>query len=243
MSNAKREAFLENVKALRKVLIVSVAGIVVLFLVLFYGFCTPLMDFILSPVRNRGINIIATAVSEALLTQMKVCLVGAVVCTMPLITQQIWGFISPALYPEERKTFALLFWIALVLFMAGVAFCYLYVFPLAIDLFWTSADGVATAMWSVDEYYGFVLSFVLPFGLMFELPVALYMLAKHGKVTYSTLTKSRKYVLLLIFVVAAILTPPDVVSQIMLAIPIYALFEISVQIVRVMNKKIQESAY
>lgn len=237
MNTEKREAFLENLRALRRVLVVSVIGVVVLFLVLFYGFCDPLMDLILAPVRNRGINMIATAVSEALLTKFKVCLVAAVVCAMPLIMQQIWSFVSPALYPQEKKMFAILFFVALILFIGGVVFCCFFVFPLAIDLFWASAEGVASTMWSVQEYYNFVLSFVLPFGIMFELPVILYMLAKKDKVTYESLAKYRKYVVLVIAIVAAILTPPDVVSQLMLGIPMYLLYEISVQIVRVMKRR------
>ena len=236
MNTEKREAFLENLRALRRVLVVSVIGVVVLFLILFYGFCDPLMDLILAPVRNRGINMIATAVSEALLTKFKVCLVAAVVCAMPLIMQQIWSFVSPALYPQEKKMFAALFFVALILFIGGVVFCCFFVFPLAIDLFWASAEGVASTMWSVQEYYNFVLSFVLPFGVMFELPVILYMLAKKDKVTYESLAKYRKYVVLVIAIAAAILTPPDVVSQLMLGIPMYLLYEISVQIVRVMKR-------
>ena len=232
MSSEKREAFLENVKALRRMLIVCLIGIAVIFLVLFYCFCDPLMDFLLAPVRSRGIDMIATAVSEALLTRFKVCLVGAVVFAMPLILQQIMSFVLPALYPKEQKTFILLFLTALLLFAAGVIFCYLYVFPLAINLFRDSAEGMASTLWSVEQYYNFVLSFVLPFGLMFEMPVLLYMLARHGKVDYKKLAGFRKYVLLIIVTIAAILTPPDVVSQIMLALPMYFLYEISVQIVR-----------
>lgn len=237
MSTDKREAFLENLRALRRVLVVSVIGVVVLFLVLFYGFCDPLMDLLLAPVRARGISMIATAVSEALLTKFKICLVAAVVCAMPLIMQQIWSFVSPALYPHEKKMFAALFFVALILFVGGVVFCCFFVFPLAIDLFWASAEGVASTMWSVQEYYNFVLSFVLPFGIMFELPVILYMLAKKDKVTYESLAKYRKYVVLVIAIAAAILTPPDVVSQLMLGIPMYLLYEISVQVVRVMKRR------
>ena len=237
MNSSKHEAFLENIRALRKVLIVSAVGVVIFFLILFYLFCDQLMAFVLEPVRSRGISMIATAVSEALLTRFKVCLVAALVCTMPLIMQQIWSFVSPALYPQEKRAFAVLFLVALLLFLCGVVFCYLYVFPLAINLFWSSAEGVASTMWSVQEYYNFVLSFVLPFGLMFEMPVLLYMLARRGKVTYQKLASFRKYVLLVIVIAAAILTPPDVVSQMMLAAPMYLLYEISVQIVRLMKPR------
>ena len=129
-----------------------------------------------------------------------------------------------------------LFW-ALLLFVGGVAFCYCLVFPMAIDLFWSAADGVASTLWSVKEYFNFVLSFVLPFGLMFELPVVVYMLARRGLVTYQKLAHSRKYVILVIAIIAAILTPPDAVSQCMLAIPMILLYEVAAQLARLVKPK------
>lgn len=232
MSTDKKQAVMEHVLALRRVIIISIAAVAVLFLLLFYLACDPLVNFVLRPVRMRGIDMISMAVSEALMTQFKVCLIAAVVAAMPVIIWQVWSFISPALYPHEKKLFAALFFVALLLFLAGVAFCYVYVFPLAIDLFWAASDTVATAMWSVKEYISFVLSFVLPFGLMFELPVVIYMLARRGKVDYKKLSAFRKYVILIIAVVAAVLTPPDVVSQCMLGLPMYILYEVSAQLSR-----------
>jgi len=240
MSEDKKQALFEHVRALRRVLVVSAAAIAILFVLFFYLFCDPLVDFMLHPLRSRGIQVISTAVSEALMTQLKVCLTAAIVAAMPVIIQQIWSFISPALYPHEKKLFTGLFFAALLLFLTGVAFCYVYVFPLAINLFWSAADTVATAMWSVQEYFDFVLSFVLPFGLMFELPVIIFMLAKRGKVNYKKLAKARKFVLLAIAVVAAILTPPDVVSQCMLGAPMYALYEIATQLARFVKPTVPE---
>ena len=232
MSTDKKQALYEHVMALRRVFLVSLAAVGILFVLFFYLFCDQLVDFVLEPVRSRGISVISTAVSEALMTQLKVCLIAAVVAGMPVIIQQIWSFVSPALYPHEKKLFAGLFFAALLLFLTGVVFCYLYVFPLAINLFWAAADTVATAMWSVKEYFNFVLSFVLPFGLMFELPVVIFMLAKRGKVNYAKLAGWRKYVVMIIAVAAAILTPPDVVSQCMLALPMYLLYEVATQLAR-----------
>ena len=232
MSTDQKQPLFEHIRALRRVLLVSVAAVGVLFVLLFYLCCDPLVDFVLLPVRSRGIAMISTAVSEALMLQLKVCLIAGVIGAMPVIIYQIWSFISPALYPHEKRLFAALFFVALLLFLTGVAFCYVYVFPLASNLFWTAADTVATAMWSVQEYLDFVLSFVLPFGLMFELPVVIYMLARRGKVDYQKLSRWRKYVVLVIAIVAAILTPPDVVSQCMLALPMYLLYEIAAQMAR-----------
>lgn len=242
MSTDKKQAVMEHVLALRRVVIVSIAAVALLFVLLFYLACDPLVDFVLKPVRDRGIDMISMAVSEALMTQFKVCLIAAVVCGMPVIIQQIWSFVSPALYPHEKRLFAGLFFVALLLFLLGVAFCYVYVFPLAIDLFWAASDTVATAMWSVKEYISFVLSFVLPFGLMFELPVVIYMLARRGLVDYAKLSHFRKYVVLVIAIVAAVLTPPDVISQCMLALPMYVLYEIAAQLARFVKPRKSEEA-
>lgn len=236
----KKQVLAEHLRALRKAIVISVATVFAVFLVLFYLLRQPLISLVLEPLHARGIEVIATHVSEALMVQLKVCLVASIVCTMPVITWQVWEFISPALFEDEKKIFALLFLIALFLFVCGVAFSYLYVFPLAIDLFFQAGDGVATSLWSVDKYFGFVLSFVLPFGLMFEMPVVVYMMARRGMVTYDTLKKSRKYVILAISFIAAILTPPDIVSQCMLGIPMVLLFEVGVQVSRFVKPRKKE---
>lgn len=228
----KGQVLAEHLRALRKVLLVSIAAIGILFFVIFYLLREPLIDFILRPLHEREIEVVATHVSEALMMQFKACLVAAVVVGMPVIMWQVWSFIAPALYPHEKRLFAVLFFIALLLFICGIVFSYVYVFPLAINLFFEAGDGVATTLWSVDKYFNFVLSFVLPFGLMFELPVVMYMMARRGWVTYQTMAKNRKFVALAIAIVAAILTPPDVVSQLMLGVPMYLLYEVAVQILR-----------
>lgn len=238
----KKEALAEHLRAFRKMLIVSVAAVFVIFFVLFYLCCTPLVDFILIPVRSRGIEVITTAVSDALMMKFKTCLITAVVVAMPIILVQIWNFVAPALYPNEKKMFVAIVGMAILLFAIGVVFCYIYVFPLAIDLFWQAADGVADTMWSVKEYFNFVLSFVLPFGVMFELPVAIFIMARHGWVTYKKMAKNRKYVVLAIAVIAAFLTPPDVVSQCMLMIPMVLLYEVSVQMTRFV-KPVKKNEY
>lgn len=239
------QQLLSHLHALRKVLLVSAAAIAVAFVLLFYLLRMQLVTFVLLPLRARDIEAVATHVSEALMMQFKTCLVAAVVASMPVILWQIWGFVAPALYPAEKKLFSALFLVALLLFACGVAFSYLFVFPLAIDLFFEAGEGMVATLWSVDKYFDFVLSFVLPFGLMFELPVVLYMLARRGWVDYPKLAGSRKFVILGIAVAAAILTPPDVVSQVMLGLPMYILFEGAVQLVRFVKpakQKTEETA-
>ncbi len=236
MSESK-QILAEHLKALRKVLIVSICAVVAAFFVLFYFFSNTLVGYILLPLKQRSIDIIYTAVSEALMMQFKSCLVAAVVVAMPVIVWQIWLFIRPALFPEEKRVFSLLFFVAALLFFLGVVFSYFTVFPLAIDLFIEAGQDLALPLWSINEYFNFTLSFVLPFGLMFELPVAIYMLARRGKITYRQMAKNRKYMILGIAVVAGFLTPPDVVSQIMLGLPMWVLYEIGAQVARLVKVK------
>ena len=232
-----KQRFSEHLIALRGMLIRMAIVILVCFIAVFYLFCAPLTSFILRPVTERGIQVIATKVSESLMMQIKLSLVAALVIGMPVIIWQVWRFVAPALYPKEKKLFLLMFGVMVLLFATGILFSYLTVFPMAINLFYEAGAGVATSMWSVDGYFNFVLSFVLPFGLMFELPVVIFLLARHGKVTGQSLSHARRYFVLGAAVAAAILTPPDVVSQVLLLLPLLALYEVSVLIARSVNWK------
>lgn len=232
-----KQRFSEHLIVLRGVLLWMALAVLVCFIIVFYVFCRPLTDFILRPVTERGIQVIATRVSESLMMQIKLSLVAALVASMPLIIWQVWRFVAPALYPKEKRLFLPLFLAMLFLFAGGIVFAYLTVFPLAINLFYEAGAGIATSMWSVEGYFNFVLSFILPFGLMFELPVVIYLLARHGKVSGQSLSRARRYFILGAAVVAAILTPPDVVSQVLLLLPLLALYELSVLIARIVRKK------
>lgn len=228
----------EHLLAMRRVVVFITGAIFVCFLLVFYFLSQPLVDFILQPVSQRGIAVIATKVSESLMMRMKTCLVASIVICMPVIIWRIWSFVGPALYPDEKKMARMLFLLMVLMFIIGVAFAYLTVFPMAIDLFYEASEGVATPMWSVEGYFNFVLSFVLPFGLMFELPVVVYILARKGKVTAVALAKNRRYFILGAAVVAAILTPPDIVSQVLLLLPLLLLYEISVFIARIVKPQV-----
>ena len=228
----KRSSLLSHLLALRRVLVISAAALVIAFFAVFYLFTDALMDWIIGPLQQRGIEIIYTAMSEALVTKFKVTLIAAVIVASPVIIWQVWWFIKPALYPNEQKRFRFLFVIALLLFLAGVSFCYFGVYTLAVDFFLVQGDGLATPMLSIDKYVGFLFGFIIPFGVAFQLPVALYLTTKVGWTDYRTLSKIRKYVILGVFVLAAILTPPDVVSQVALGVPLYLLYEISILVSR-----------
>ena len=230
--NANAQPILSHLMAMRKLVVSCLIAVLVGFVGAFYFLCTPLMNFIMSPIEARGIQIIYTAMSEALTTQLKVSLMAGVVCVSPFIFYQIWAFIKPALYDNEIRLFRSMFFIALFLFLLGIFFCYNYVYELAINFFLVSGEGLATPMLSIDKYVSFLFSFILPFGVVFELPIAIYMATRMGFVSYEGLARNRKYVFFGIFVLAAILTPPDVISQIMLGLPMFVLYEVGVQVSR-----------
>ena len=227
----------DHLMALRKVIIVCIIAVAAAFVGTFYFLIDPLMKWITAPIEARGVQVIYTAVSEALTTKMRVALVTAVVIAFPVIIWQVWRFIKPALYPKEQRTFRVFFFVALLLFLLGVAFCYASVFFLAIDFFMVSGEDLATPMLSLDKYINFLFGFLLPFGLAFMLPVFIYITTKIGLTTPEMLISKRKYVILAIFVLAAILTPPDVVSQVMLGLPMLALYEVGILVSRTVKRE------
>ncbi|MBR0218842.1 MAG: twin-arginine translocase subunit TatC [Clostridia bacterium] len=227
---------LTHLLALRKVLFISALAVVIAFFLIYYLAIDYLMAWIIGPIVERGIEIIYTAMSEALVTKFKVGIIAA----SPVIIGQIWGFIKPALYPKEKKAFRVLFFVALFLFLLGVTFCYLAVYLLAVDFFLVAGDQLATPMLSIDKYVSFLFGFIVPFGVAFQLPVALYLTTRMGWTNYQSLASKRKFVILGIFVLAAILTPPDVVSQMALGVPMILLYEIGVQVCRITKPRTRE---
>ena len=159
-------------------------------------------------------------------------LLAGMMIASPVVIWEIWGFIKPALYPQEKRKFRLLFVLALLLFLTGVVFCYFAVYSLAVDFFLVAGDSLATPMLSIDKYVSFLFGFLVPFGVAFQLPVVLYLTTRVGLTTPDMLRSKRKYVILAIFVLAAILTPPDVVSQVALGLPMCGLYEIGILVSR-----------
>ena len=231
---------LTHLLELRRAVLISASSVGAAFCAIFFVFIDYLMSLITRPIQAKGITIIYTAMSEVFITKFKVSLIAAVVIASPVIIWQIWSFIKPGLYPNEQKNFRVLFFVALILFLAGVAFCYSAVYWLAVDFFLIQGAGIATPMLSIDKYVGFLFSFILPFGCAFQLPVAIYLMAKVNLTSYKSLAQKRKYILLAIFTIAAILTPPDVISQIALGIPLYALYEIGIQTARFVKPRQQQ---
>lgn len=243
----KKQTLLSHLTALRNVLMISAAAVLIAFVLIFYLCIDWLMGLITGPIAARGIELIYTAMSEALMTKFKVALIAAVVVASPVIIWQVWCFIKPALYPNERRMFRLLFFVALLLFLAGVVFCYFAVYFLAVDFFLISGENLATPMLSIDKYVSFLFGFLLPFGVAFQLPVFMFITTRMGWTNSKSLASKRKYVILALAVIAAVLTPPDVVSQLMLLIPMWLLFEVGVLVSKTVkprqrSEEMEESA-
>lgn len=238
----KLQAVMEHLRALRNVIFISAVAILVGFVAVFYLAIDVLMGWITTPIVARGIEIIYTAMSEALMVKFKVALVAGIVLASPVVIWQLWSFISPALYKHEKKMFISLFFASLILFLVGILFCYGAVYLLAVDFFIVAGENLATPMLSIDKYVGFMFGFIVPFGVAFMLPVFIFVTTKMGWTNYEMLASKRKFVILGITVFAAFLTPPDVVSQVMLGIPMVALYEVGAQIARFVKPR-EKSEY
>jgi sec-independent protein translocase protein TatC len=176
----------------------------------------------------EGASLIATSVVAPFMTPLKLALVAAIFVAMPYVLYQVWGFVAPGLYRREKRFALPLFASSVVLFYTGAAFAYFIVFPLMFAfLAQTTPEGVLM-MTDISSYLDFALLLFFAFGVAFEVPVAVVLLATTGLVRVESLKRNRGYVLLGIFVVAAFLTPPDAISQSFMAVPMYVLYELGI---------------
>lgn len=231
---------LEHLQALRKVLIVSAAAVVIGFLLVFFLWSSRLVQWVSKPLTDSGIQLIYTEVAEAFSAQTRLSLIAGAVLGSPVVFGSIWWFVRPALHRRERTAALAYLLTALFLFILGVVFAYKFVFFLAVNFFVTMGDGMAAPMFSLGKYVSFLFAFLVPFGIMFELPVLVVWLSRLGLISAKQLAGARKFIILAVFTVAAVLTPPDVVSQCMLAGPLLVLFEISVVCAGIFGKKTED---
>jgi sec-independent protein translocase protein TatC len=188
-------------------------------------------------VMPQGAKLIFTSLPEAFFVYMKVAFTASVFLTSPYAFYQIWAFVAPGLYEEEQRFVLPLAGFSAFFFLAGASFCYFAVFPLAFDFFMGFATDTIIPMPSLDEYLGFTLKLLIAFGLIFEMPLFAFFLARLGILTPQILRAWRRYAVVAIFIVAAVLTPPDVASQILMAAPMLLLYEISILIAAAAQKR------
>jgi len=233
------KTIIEHLEDLRKTVFFCLCVIVVFLIVILAGFTGELITFFTLPVKNEGIDIITTGVSEGFSVYIKLGLIAAVALSSPIIFVAIWLFIRSALYKSERRVLAPLLLAAFILFIGGIVFAYFVVFRYALLFLVSFSEDYANPMLSLNEYTSFLFSFLLPFGVVFELPIFIIVLTRLGIVNTKMLTTARKYVILIIFTAAAILTPPDVFSQVLLAIPMMVLYEVGVLASRFVKPRIK----
>lgn len=229
---------------LRSRLLKSVTVVLVLFLCLFY-FANDIYAFIAEPLRAHmpeGTSMIATEVASPFLTPFKLTIVLAIFMSMPFSLHQAWSFISPGMYSREKRLAAPILISSVVLFYAGMAFAYYVVFPLVFGFFTSVAPDGVSIMTDINKYLDFVLKLFFAFGMAFEIPVATFLLIASGVTTVEKLSAKRPYIVVGCFVFGMLLTPPDVISQALLAFPMWLLFETGLILARLNRKNSKKTA-
>ena len=231
--------FVSHLIELRNRLMVALVAVGLVFLALvpfsnkvYALIAQPLMD-VLPP----GMSMIATEVASPFLTPLKFTLAAAVTLTIPFLLYQVWAFVAPGLYKHEKRMVVPLVVSSVLLFYAGMAFAYFVVFPTVFKVFVDFLPPGVQMMTDIKFYLDFVFSMFFAFGLAFEVPVAVVILSSTGMVNPETLAEKRPYVIVGAFVIAAILTPPDVASQFLLAVPMLILFEVGLFVARLLHRR------
>ena len=238
--DADEQPFLSHLLELRTRILRSILIVFVAFFPIFY-FSEEIFDFVTGPMRDALLGkMIATQVASTFLTPLKLCLYATVFVTMPLLLHQAWGFVRPGLYLREKRFAIPLLASSALLYYLGMAFAYYAVFPLVFQFFaGQNLTGVEMTT-DINQYLDFVLKMFFAFGVAFEIPVATVLLAKTGLTSARSMARKRPYVIVGCFVVGMLLTPPDVISQILLAVPAWLLFEIGILLARMVEKPEQD---
>jgi sec-independent protein translocase protein TatC len=239
MKDDEKQPFLGHLEELRQRLIASAIAVGVGF-GLCYIFSERLFQILIIPLKENmpeGDRLIYTNLPEMFFTYLKTALIAGILLVAPFIFYQLWMFIAPGLYKKEKKYVIPFVVFSSILFVGGALFGYFVVFPFGFKFFLGFANENVQALPSVKQYFSFAIKLLFAFGIVFELPVVVFFLSKMGLVTPDFLKKKRKYAILLTFVMAAILTPPDVVTQCMMAGPLIILYEIGIIISRFAGKK------
>ncbi len=225
-------------RLMRAVLAIAVVAVPCIF------FSNRIFEFVSKPLREKlpaGTSMIATNVIAPFMAPFKLSLMVAVFIAMPYVLYQAWAFVAPGLYRREKRFAVPLLASSIVLFYGGVAFAYYAVFPVIFAFFTSTAPSGVLMMTDINSYLDFILLLFFAFGVAFEVPVATVLLVLTGLIQVDTLTRNRGYVLLGIFIIAAFLTPPDAISQTIMAVPMYLLYEGGIVMARIMhNSRMRE---
>ena len=242
MQSEKKLPFLGHLEELRKRLIRCAIAVGIGFAVSYF-FSERLFLLLISPlnaVMPEGDQLIFTNLPEMFITYIKVALIAGIMVSAPLIFYELWMFIAPGLYRREKKFVIPFVLCSSILFVGGALFGFFVVFPFGFKFFIGFSNEYVKALPSVKQYFSFSIKLLLAFGLVFELPVVIFFLTKIGLVTSEVLKRKRKYSILLMFIMAAILTPPDVITQFMMAGPLIVLYEIGILVAKFAEQKKSE---
>ncbi len=226
---------------LRKRLAISVSIVIIMFVVCF-SFWEPILGWMIAPLKAvlpTGSNVIFTGVQEPFFTAMKVAFFTGFVISLPVIFWQFWLFVAPGLYENEKKLVVPFVGAATLMFLLGASFCYYVVIPLAFAFLIGFGSALFTALPSIGEYVGFFTKVLVGFGLAFELPVIIFFFAKLGLVDDKALKDFFRYAIIIIFFVSALLTPPDILSQFLMAAPLTILYGISILVAKAVNPYVE----
>ena len=224
-----QESFISHLVELRSRLVRAVSAVLILFVALFLwpgsGYIYDLLAAPLMSALPEGSRMIATGVITPFMVPVKVTALAAFLVALPYVLYQAWAFVAPGLYEHEKRLAVPLVVASTVLFLAGVAFCYFFVFQKVFAFIHSFAPKSITPAPDIEAYFSFVITMFLAFGITFEIPIVVIVLVRMGLVSIEKLREARPYVIVGAFVVAAVVTPPDVLSQFMLAVPMCLLYE------------------
>ena len=236
--DGKEQSLLEHLIELRDRLLHMVVAVLILFLALF-PFAEEIFTVVAEPLlalMPEGTSMIATGVTSPFLVPFKLVLLIAVLLAVPYLLHQLWAFVAPGLYSHEKRLAAPLLISSVLLFYCGIAFAYFVVFPLLFRFFIAVAPEGVAVMTDIGQYLDFIIAIFFAFGIAFEVPVATFLLILAGATTVESMARKRPYIIVGAFVIGMMLTPPDVISQSLLAIPMWALFEIGLIMSRLFIK-------
>ena len=226
-----------HIADLRKRLTISTITVVVMFFACF-SFYEPILEWMMAPVKHAlpaGTSMIAVEIQETFFTAMKVAFFAGFIISLPVIFWQLWLFLAPGLYDHEKKLVVPFVFFATLMFLLGASFAYYIVVPVGFDFLIAFGNSVVSVLPSIGKYVGFFTKLMIGFGIAFELPVITFFLAKIGLVNDQMLKDFFRYAVVLIFIISAILTPPDVISQVLMAAPLLILYGVSIYIAKVFN--------
>ena len=244
MNESGQDTFIAHLVELRDRLIRAIGAVLLVFFCLM-PWAGEIYDLLALPMMHalpEGTRMIATGVVTPFFVPVKVTLMVAFVIALPVVLYQAWAFVAPGLYAHEKKLAIPLVAGSSILFLIGMAFCYFFVFNMVFAFIGNFAPKSITPAPDIEQYLSFVMTMFLAFGLTFEVPVAVILLSKFGLVDQQKLKQARPYVIVGAFVIAAIITPPDVISQFMLAMPMWLLYEVGIFLARYVSKDVDEVA-